>query len=474
MRDTVPATWFDEGVVGRRGVRIVIVGGGIAGLAAALRLRELAGDLTGDRTGAVEVVVVERAERLGGKLHTGRIAGGPVETGAEAFLMHGPAGESAATRLARRVGLGEALRHPAPVGAALAVGGALRPVPSGTLVGVPSDLAQLKGLAEPAEDTDHDEGRPLLRPGEDVAVGALVRPRFGDQVVDLLVDPMLGGVYAGRADQLSLAATVPALHVAAQVEHTLVGAVRWALAAQRRPPGAPVFATIDGGMSRLVRRVAERAAPDVRLGRPVRDLGALEADAVVLAVPARPASRLLAAVAPVAAELVGALDYASVALVTLALPAATDLPDLSGFLVPAAPERPDRLVKAATFFTSKWEHLRRPDGLALLRASVGRYGEARALQLTDDELVRAVRADLADLLGTALPEPVSAAVTRWGGALPQYAPGHLDRVEGARAALPPTVALAGAAFDGVGIAACVTSGEAAAEQIWVALGQSSS
>jgi oxygen-dependent protoporphyrinogen oxidase len=459
--------------VGRPGgVRIVVVGGGIAGLAAALRLRELAGDRP------AEIVVVDRADRLGGKLRTGSIAGGPVETGAEAFLMFGPSGESSATRLARRVGLGDALRHPAPVGAALAVGGTLRPVPAGTLVGVPSDLAQLKDLADARGEADHDEGRPLLSPGEDVAVGALVRRRFGDQVVDLLVDPMLGGVYAGRADELSLAATVPALHVAAQVEHTLAGAVRWALKAQRRPPGAPVFATIDGGMSRLVDAVAARADPVLRLGRPVRGLAdpaadGITADAVILALPARPAARLLEPISPEAADLVGALDYASVALVTIALPAGTPLPDLSGFLVPAV-GREDRLVKAATFFTTKWDHLRRPDGTVVLRASVGRYRETRPLQLTDADLIAGVRAELAEFVGgPALPEPVAAAVTRWGGALPQYAPGHLDRIAAARAVLPPTIALAGAAFDGVGIAACVTSGEAAAEQIWVALGESS-
>lgn len=446
--------------------RIVIVGGGIAGLAAALRLRELADDRP------VEIVVVDQADRLGGKLRTGRIAGGLVETGAEAFLMFGPAGESSAARLARRVGLGEALRHPAPVGAALAVQGALRPVPAGTLVGVPSDLAQLKGLAEPATEADLDGGRPLLAPGEDIAVGELVRRRYGDEVVDLLVDPMLGGVYAGRADDLSLAATVPALHVAAQVEHTLAGAVRWALKAQRRPPGAPVFATIDGGMTRLVDAVASHAGATLRLGRPVRELAELEADAIVLAVQARPAARLLDAVAPDAADLVGALDYASVALVTLALPAGTALPDLSGFLVPAA-GRQERLIKAATFFTTKWDHLRRADGTVVLRASVGRYRETRPLQLTDADLIAGVRTELAELINTGLPEPIEAAVTRWGGALPQYAPGHLDRIEAARAALPPTTALAGAAFDGVGIAACVTSGEAAAEQIWVAMGESS-
>jgi oxygen-dependent protoporphyrinogen oxidase len=223
--------------------------------------------------------------------------------------------------------------------------------------------------------------------------------------------------------------------------------------------------------------MALRADPVVRLGRPVRDLAGLSAggsapDAVILAVPARPAARLLEPIAPAAADLVGVLDYASVALVTLALPAGTALPDLSGFLVPAT-GREEKLVKAATFFTTKWEHLRRPDGLVVLRASVGRYRETRPLQLTDQEIIRGVRAELTELTGAVLPKPVEASVRRWGGALPQYAPGHLDRVAAARAMLPPTIALAGAAFDGVGIAACITSGQAAAEQIWVALGESS-
>jgi oxygen-dependent protoporphyrinogen oxidase len=189
----------------------------------------------------------------------------------------------------------------------------------------------------------------------------------------------------------------------------------------------------------------------------------LDVDAVVLAVPARPAARLLAGAHPEAAEAVGRLDYASVALVRLAVPGA-ELPELSGFLVPAVE---GYAVKALTIFSTKWEHLRRPDGTALLRASVGRYGDTAVLQRTDAELVTLVRRELGDLLGAPLPAPVAADVVRWGGGLPQYRPGHLDRVAVARAALGEAspVALAGAAYDGVGIPACVRSGEAAAEHL---------
>ena len=178
----------------------------------------------------------------------------------------------------------------------------------------------------------------------------------------------------------------------------------------------------------------------------------LAADAVVLAVPGRPAARLLSTV--------DFLDYASVALVTLVLPE-VDLPSLTGFLVPAVE---GRAVKAATFFDRKWAHLGRA-GRTVVRCSLGRYGDPGVLQRSDADLVSLAHADLGALLGRPLPPPVEAVVNRWGGALPQYPPGHLDRVAALRASLPPTLALAGAAYDGVGIPACIRSGWAAADRI---------
>jgi protoporphyrinogen/coproporphyrinogen III oxidase len=299
-------------------------------------------------------------------------------------------------------------------------------------------------------------------------------------VVDRLVEPMLGGVYAGRADALSLAATMPALAAACQVSSTLVGAVRSVL---RPPRSGPVFTTVAGGLSRLVAAVTAAADARVELGLPVRELHrtpdgwrlvagstrdavSTEVDAVVLALPARPAARLLAGVVPSAAAAVRVLDYASVALVTLALPS-PDLPDLSGLLVPPTE---GTAVKASTFFTTKWGHLRRSDGLALVRASLGRSGEEELLQRSDADLVTTVRAELSRLLDRALPEPIGTHVQRWGGALPQYAPGHGDRVAAARGALPATLALAGAGYDGVGIPICIRSGQSAADHVLKALG----
>jgi oxygen-dependent protoporphyrinogen oxidase len=187
---------------------------------------------------------------------------------------------------------------------------------------------------------------------------------------------------------------------------------------------------------------------------------------VVLAVPAGKATRLLAGLDPAAATEVGALDYASVALVTLVLPPETELPDLSGFLVP---EEAGLRIKAATFFTRKWAHLRRPDGAVVLRASLGRAGSPEVLQRSDADLIDITVKDLGSVLGSALPSPSTARVQRWGGGLPQYGPGHVDRVAHARRRLDTsaggTVALAGAGYDGVGIPACVRSGERAADLV---------
>jgi oxygen-dependent protoporphyrinogen oxidase len=183
---------------------------------------------------------------------------------------------------------------------------------------------------------------------------------------------------------------------------------------------------------------------------------------VVLAVPGHPAERLLASVAPI--DL--ALDYASVALVTAVLPE-TALPEYSGFLVPAAARVH---IKAVTFLDRKWPHLRRP-GQTLARLSLGRFREENVLQRPDGELVETALRDLADIVGTPR-RAVESAVHRWGGALPQYAPGHPGRVSAARAALPPGLALAGAAYDGVGVPACVRSGRTAAEAVVAAVGES--
>ncbi len=462
-------------------MRIVVIGAGIAGLAAALRLHDTLGS-------AADVTVCEGASWLGGKLRTGEIGGRVVETGAETFLTRKPddpaGGPSAAVRLAGRLGLAENLTTPATLSASVLRDGVFAPMPGGTLMGVPADLSVVDWA--PVHDADIDRGGPVLGPEQDVTVGSLVRERMGDAVVDRMVDPLLGGVYAGRADDLSVTVTMPGLAAALRDEHTLQAAVRRTLAA-RVPGGAP-FASVPGGLSGLVEAmVAAMPTVRIRTGCPVRavrpdagrwrlDVGAtrdhetIEADAVVMAVPGRPSARLLAGVNEAAAEAMGTLDYASIGLVTYVLPPGsldhTPLAGRSGALVPAVE---GRMAKAITVFSTKWAP--QPDGHVLMRASVGRYGDTAALGYDDQTLVKLVHEDLGGVAGSPLPAWTDARVFRWGGALPQYTPGHSVRIARARAALPPTVVLAGAAYDGVGIPACIASGERAADNLVETLGR---
>jgi oxygen-dependent protoporphyrinogen oxidase len=331
-----------------------------------------------------------------------------------------------------------------------------------------------------------DELLPASRLNGDTSVAGFVGARMGQAVVDRLVEPLLGGVYAGRADELSLRATLPQ---AAAV------AGSWSLMrALRRRPGAsagtasdaPVFAGLPGGVGRLAEALTGwllARGVDVELDSAVRGLErtaggwrltvgsaaaprSLEADAVVLALPATPASRLVRGVLPAAAADLGSIEYSSMAIVTLAYPpSAFESPlrdrGLSGFLVPAI-ER--RLIKAATFSSVKWGWY--PDGVVIVRCSIGRHRDVEDLQRSDDELTAGARGDLAAMVGVR-GVPIDSAVTRWGGALPQYAVGHLDRVARIKAAVAEVggLAVCGAAYDGLGIPACVASGQAAATQI---------
>jgi oxygen-dependent protoporphyrinogen oxidase len=442
---------------------VVVVGGGLAGLAAALELR-----------GRAHVTVLESGSRLGGKVRVSDVGGLPVDEGADAMLRRVPHG----LRLAQDAGLGDELVSPAAAQAFLLSRGELRPLPSGTVMGVPADLAALArsevlsaaGLARVPLD--------LVRPGpatvEDVSVGELVARRLGREVVERLVDPLLGGVYAGRADLLSLQATLPQLVEPLARNRSLVLAAR---DARGTPSPGPVFAGLPGGLGRLPQAVAVASGAQVRLRTTVRALirtpdgwrlvigsaaepAYVDADAVVLAVPAAPAARLLRDVAPHAAADLGGIDYASVAIVTLVL-AGPPPGEGSGYLVPAVE---GLTTKAVTFTSRKWGAY--PGDVTVLRASIGRYGEEVDLQRDDAELVELVLEELALVLGPVGPL-VDSRVVRWGGGLPQYAVGHLDRVLRIRAAVGqlPGLAVAGAAYDGVGVPAVIRSGREAAAAV---------
>ncbi len=457
--------------------RVLVLGGGIAGLAAAW-------DLAVDH----EVTVLEADDRVGGKLRAEVVGGVRVDVGAEAMLNRRPEGVA----LAGEAGL--AVEHPATTASRLWTAGSLKPLPR-SLMGVPLDVADLasSGVLSPAglARALEEPAMPASDLSEDLSVGRLVGERYGEEVVDQLVEPLLGGVYAGRAREISARAAVPQL-VAMASRGSLTAA-----AAALPVSDAPVFAGLAGGMATLpealvasgrfavhtsttVERV-ERLSATVTsaAGFAVTTSGAdgvriWLADVVVLATPAAAAARLLADLAPAAAAELATVESADVAVVTFAVRAteAGALLELgsSGFLVPPGEQR---AIKASTWSFAKWGWVRDagrgagPDGedLLLLRTSLGRHRE-RALKLSDHLLVAASLSDLAAATGVRL-DPVAAHVQRWPAGLPQYAVGHLDLVARIRAGVEavPGLAVAGAAYDGVGIPAVISSARRAAAQV---------
>jgi oxygen-dependent protoporphyrinogen oxidase len=429
--------------------RVVVVGAGIAGLTAAHDLRAAGHD----------VLVLESASRVGGKLHRVEVGGVTVDVGAEAMLNRRPEGVA----LARSLGL--PVEHPTRASSRIWTRGALRPLPR-SLMGVPLDLAQLasSGVLS-ADGLARVRAEPRLPPESidgDVSVGWIVDRRFGAEVTDRLVEPLLGGVYAGDSRLISARASVPQL-----VDYASRGSVLEQAAAIPTTDEAPVFAGIPGGMGRLPEALA--AGLVVRTGVTVRELVRTGAGfSLTLGPTTAPTARLLARVAPAAATELAQVEYASMVVVTFAF-RETEVPTLastesSGFLVPPVD---GRRIKASTFSFAKWGWVRAAgDGLLLLRTSLGRYGEQAALQAADEELVAWSRADLAEATGVAA-APAGTHVQRWGGGLPQYAVGHLDRVARIHAAVEavPGLAVCGAAYDGVGIPAVIGSAHGAADRV---------
>ncbi|RBY97851.1 protoporphyrinogen oxidase [Blastococcus sp. TF02-8] len=450
--------------------RLVVIGAGITGLAAAFEWRRRRPD--------DEIVVLEAGDRIGGKLHRIQLAGHWYDTGPEAMLARVPE----AVGLVEALGLGEHLVAPATTQASVVLPEGRFPLPAGTVLGVPASAEGLDGFLSPAgvDRVRAERELPPLAVDGDVAVGRLLRERLGDEVVDRLVEPLLGGVYAGRADELSLQATMPQLfaHLGEGSVLAAAAAARDAGTRSRGDADGPVFMTVDEGIGSLPAALVAAARVEVRLRTPahaIRRTGSgfavstgqvaapevLSADAVLVAAPAGKAARLLGGVAPGAVQPLQGIPYASMAVVAMAFPA-QDVGAGSGLLVPPVT---GRLVKGVTVSSSKWPHL--GDDVLLVRSSVGRFRDESELQRTDEDLAAAVVADVAELLGLARPEPVETAVVRWGGGLPQYLVGHQGRVDAVRTAVGevPGLGIAGAAFAGVGVPACIRDASRAVDAL---------
>jgi protoporphyrinogen/coproporphyrinogen III oxidase len=458
-------------------MHVVVIGAGITGLIAARRLV----------AAGVDVTVLERSDRLGGQLHTQLVGGRPVDLGAEALVT----GMPGSLTLIDELGLADEVVFAERGTTWIWTARGLRPLPEGFGPAGPTRLWPMltSRMLSPtgALRAGMEPFVPRGRNGEDEAVGRFLDRRFGRQVTDRLVDPLLGGLHSGDVRRLSLQAATPQL-AALTARH------RSLLLRRRNGSARHGFATIRGGMARLVARLADdlqdpggpadgdrRGAADLHLDVEVVAIaragsrtvvatsdGVLcEADGVVLAAPAAAAAHLVGAASPQAAEPLGGFRAASVAVAVVSYPDdhVASLPAFEGTgMLVASGE--GHLLKAATFVSSKWPH--QADGAGfLVRLSAGRMGDERAQSLDDDTLVARLHGELARATGLRA-EPELAHVHRWTRTMPQLEVGHRERLDAARAALArdlPGVVLAGAAYDGPGIAGCLRSGAAAADQV---------
>ena len=459
------------------------MGGGISGLAAAWELTGAAQSLADPP----EIVVLEGSDRVGGMLRSDDFAGRVVDMGADGFLCRRPE----AIELCREIGLEDALVPIAARGASVWSRGRLRALPERHAMGIPtrfwptarSGVLGIGGAIALARDAVLP--RPDVRgPIGDRAIGPLVARKLGRRVVDQLADPLIGGIHAGSVDDMSASAVFPPLLAAAHRRGSLMRALR-AETPEPDPDGPPLFWAVDGGMVALVDALAaalERRGVKLHVSRSVDGLerdgnswtltGALEvqADAVVLALAAPVTARLLQPHDDEAAALLGSIDYASVTLVTFRAPVGGVPTDLfgTGFLVPrrGAPRgREPWAVTACTYLDRKWPHLAR-GGEVLLRASLGRIDDARAELWTDEECAARAWEELGALTGVT-GEPTEWTVVRHRQAFPQYRVHHLLRTAGVEAAVARLggLAVAGSAYRGVGIPACIASGRAAARAV---------
>ncbi|MDQ3413079.1 MAG: protoporphyrinogen oxidase, partial [Chloroflexota bacterium] len=460
---------------------VVVIGGGIAGLAAAHRLVQA--------SPGVRITLIERDGRLGGKLLTERFDELVVEAGPDSFLSAKPRGIGLATEL----GLGDRLQHPTPRRhrAFVLRHGRLHPLPEGLSGLVPSRPWPVltSGLLSPAGMLRFagDLVLPARAGGDDESLASFVRRRLGGDAYDRLVEPLMAGIYAGDGDQLSLAATFPQLRAAELTHGSLIRGVLASkpVAAPGDVPAKPAFLAPAGGLAELVNALSPRlvtAGVDIRTNAtasPIRhhdrgkrslyvielaDGERLVADAIVLAAPAFAAGRLVTALDPVLASELRGIPHVSTAVVHLVFRRGqvTHPLDGHGYIIPRIEGRP---ALAATFVSEKWPG-RAPADLVLLRVFLGRAGQQEILSGSDAELAGHARAEVAATLGVS-GEPIFSTVHRWPWGMPQYVLGHLDRLARIEAAVNQHsgLALAGNAYRGVGIPDVIASGEAAASTI---------
>lgn len=476
---------------------IAVIGGGISGLTAAYELRKKLGP-------AAQVIVIESSPQVGGKLKTRQGTHGPLEAGAEAYLAF----RRDATDFFSELGLADQLVAPSGLPSKLYIGGELKDLPRNTVTGIPASSEGLEYLlSEETREKIDAESNPDLTPGlhwvlgDDMNVGQLVAARLGEEVVDRIVSPLLGGVYSTTAYDLGLRATIPQLatkldEMASVGDHvSLTGAVQGVLDARRQAQQARlsseattdsikakrpvVFQTFRDGFEVLYNTLVDESRADILVSTKVTGLSQTEkgfevaiesasesstisVDGVVLAAPSAPTSELLKDLAPEAAELIGGVDTSNSAVVGMCFDTSEGLPEINGVLCEIGA---DLSAKAFTVSSRKWPHIGERYG-AVVRASFGRFDDDSHVHRTDEDLIARARADLAKATGFDA-EPTNVFVQRWWAGIPRFGMGHEGLMDFARQDFNaiPQLAATGAWLSGPGIPECISNAKAAADKV---------
>ncbi|MCY0895451.1 MAG: protoporphyrinogen oxidase [Alicyclobacillaceae bacterium] len=463
--------------------RFAVIGGGITGLSAAYQLYKLA--LAAGEP--IDCHLYEASDRLGGKILTYREQGLTLEAGPDSMLRRKPAGMG----LIRDLGMESEI-----VDQSLAANktyivkeGNLIPMPKGTNMGIPVQFQPFfeTNLLSPSAKARvfSDLILPRREETSDESLGGFLRRRFGDELVNSLCEPLLAGIYSGKIDDLSLAATFPQFGLLEQNHRSVILGLRRAAsksAGSVPETGRSAFITLRRGLASLTDRLAEVLAPEAtfHLESPVSSISKHDRryafagdasldclyDGVVVTTPSEPAAKLIQPFAP-HWHWIHSIPAVSTATVILGFRSnQIDVQlDASGFVIPRSENRG---ITASTFVSSKWPHTTTED-YVLVRCYVGRSGQEQYLELSDEQMLQLVRNELQSLVGIQVP-PVFSKITRWNDAMPQYHVGHLDRINTVETELKsnaPGLVLAGAPYHGVGIPDCIQQGQNAANEVWL-------
>jgi oxygen-dependent protoporphyrinogen oxidase len=470
--------------------RVAIIGGGISGLAAAHHLHEKAPE--------IDVTLLEAGQRLGGVIHTTKQDGFLIEAAADNFITTSPT----AVRLCQQLGLGDDLirTNPSRRRAMVLCKGNLEPIPAGFLVMAPSRLwplitsRVLTPLGKLRAGLEYFV--PRKRGHQDESLKSFVCRRFGHELFDRLVQPLVGGIYTADPRRLSVAATMPRF---LQLEDQYGSLIRGMLRERKENAQQPErsggarysqFMSLRGGMSSLIDALAQQLPKEsIQLDSPVcsivpneqdwsirlqkGDPSWIKADCVIVAAPAKHAAEMLATVDTKIAEEMRGIEYASCAVVSLAFrrDQIGHPLDSFGFVVP---HLENRRILSCSFSSLKYED-RAPEETVLMRVFIGGACQADLLRMPDVQLIELAHGELAELLNIE-GEPLLRHIARQSRAMPQYHVGHCERIASVDRRLQqfPTLALAGSSLHGVGVPGCIESGEAAASRVISALASANS